>query len=312
MVPKISIIVPVFNVEHYLEKCIESILSQTLEEFELILVNDGSSDRSGLICDYYRKRDTRIIVIHKENGGQSSARNVGIKLARGEYVGFVDSDDWIDSEMFRVLYDATIRDKSDIVISGIREINEKGNIIDEYVPFTITFSDILKRAYPCNKLFRRKLFNDNNFFFFEGRYYEDLELVPKLFIKSKKVTIINKAFYNYLKRTGSTTGSRDEKILDNLWAYVQLKQYLIVENLYELYKLEFEKGTSYFKRYFINIIYDYPSKFIISNLMTIIKEFNHLGGLGIRNYYKLLIMHISYLFRKAGYISKNKIRELFT
>ena len=99
MSPKISIIVPVYKVELYLEKCINSILNQTFKDFELILVDDGSPDRCGEICDEYAKKDNRIVVVHKENGGQASARNVGLDIARGDYIGFVDSDDWIERDM---------------------------------------------------------------------------------------------------------------------------------------------------------------------------------------------------------------------
>ena len=102
--PKISIIVPIYNVEKYLDKCIKSILNQSFEDFELILVNDGSTDSCGVICDKYKKLDGRITVIHKANGGLSSARNAGIDIARGEYIGFVDSDDYIHEKMYEILY----------------------------------------------------------------------------------------------------------------------------------------------------------------------------------------------------------------
>src|SRR4051812_34034895 len=114
MDPKISIIVPVFNVEKYIHDCLESILNQSFIDFELILVNDGSSDRSGVICDEYSKKDNRITVIHKENGGQSTARNRGIDLAKGDYIGFIDSDDWIDHDMYKVLYEKAIEIGADI------------------------------------------------------------------------------------------------------------------------------------------------------------------------------------------------------
>lgn len=104
MKPEISIIVPIYNVEKYLPKCIESILSQTFTNFELILVNDGSKDRSGIICDEYASKDNRIKVIHKENGGVSSARNSGVDLASGKYIGFVDPDDYIKKDMYERLH----------------------------------------------------------------------------------------------------------------------------------------------------------------------------------------------------------------
>ena len=113
---EISIIVPVYNVEKYLEKCIKSILNQTFTDFELILVNDGSTDKSGVICDNYKNIDDRIIVIHKKNEGLSSARNSGLDIAKGRYIGFVDSDDYINNDMYHKLYEALIKNNSDISI----------------------------------------------------------------------------------------------------------------------------------------------------------------------------------------------------
>jgi len=115
MNPKISIIVPVYKVEQYIHKCIDSILNQTLNDFELILVNDGSPDQCGQICDEYAKCDSRIKVIHKENGGQASARNMGLDIATGEYIGFVDSDDWIEPDMYEILYNECIINECEII-----------------------------------------------------------------------------------------------------------------------------------------------------------------------------------------------------
>ncbi len=124
--PKISIIVPVYNVELYLVQCIESILAQTITDYEVLLVNDGSTDRSGEICDEFVVRDNRINVIHKKNGGLSSARNEGIKKATGDYVGFVDGDDRLDPEMYKKLYQICVDTDSDIGICKLgREVNGK-------------------------------------------------------------------------------------------------------------------------------------------------------------------------------------------
>ena len=126
MDPIISIIVPIYNVGKYLPKCIESILNQTFKNFELILVNDGSTDNSGVVCDDYEKKDTRIKIIHKSNGGVSSARNAGLYVAKGEYIGFVDPDDYIDKNMYEKLYRLCIDNNSDIAICRFnREINGK-------------------------------------------------------------------------------------------------------------------------------------------------------------------------------------------
>ena len=114
MSPKISIIVPVYKVEKYIHKCIDSILNQTFKDFELILVDDGSPDNCGKICDEYAKKDSRVIVIHKENGGLSSARNSGLDIARGDYIGFVDSDDYIENDMYELLYNLCEENNCDI------------------------------------------------------------------------------------------------------------------------------------------------------------------------------------------------------
>ena len=124
MNPQISVIVPIYNVEKYLAKCIDSIINQTLTNIEIILVNDGSTDNSRKIIDKYDKKDSRIKVIHKKNGGQGSARNAGLDIAKGEYIGFVDSDDWIDSNMYENLYNAAISNNADIVVCNRKVFDE--------------------------------------------------------------------------------------------------------------------------------------------------------------------------------------------
>lgn len=122
--PKISIIVPVYNVEKYLEKCVRSILAQTFTDFELILVDDGSPDSSGAMCDQFAKQDERVKVIHKENGGLSDARNAGIEIATGEYLGFIDSDDYIADDMYELLYTNIVKEDADLSICGIYDVYE--------------------------------------------------------------------------------------------------------------------------------------------------------------------------------------------
>jgi glycosyltransferase involved in cell wall biosynthesis len=308
---KVSIIVPVYNVEKYLDKCIGSVLNQTLKEYELILINDGSTDKSGEICDYYRECDERVKVVHSKNFGPSAARNIGINLAKGEYLGFIDSDDWVEPDMYENLYDACVKTHSELAITGIREVNEDGLELNKYIPSNITFSEILKRAYPCNKLFKRSLFIENNLFFPTGRYYEDVELIPKLYIKSRGITSVSNISYNYLKRNGSTTTSRDEKVLDNIWAFIQVKNYLIEENLYSNYILEYNKSVLYFKRYFLNLIYDYPSSFLFRNKKRIFKGFQEIGGFKRRDYITLLNKHILFSIKKGILLTKIKIGKLF-
>ena len=118
MNPKISIIVPIYNVEKYLPKCIDSIINQTLENIEIILVNDGSTDSCAEIIESYANKDNRIKVIHKKNGGQSSARNMGLDIAKGEYIGFVDSDDWLHYDMYENMYKSIKKVNSDLCVCG--------------------------------------------------------------------------------------------------------------------------------------------------------------------------------------------------
>lgn len=190
----ISIIVPIYNVEKYLPRCIGSILNQNFEEFELILVNDGSTDNSGKICDIYAKKDKRIKVIHKKNGGVSSARNSGIRAATGEYIGFVDPDDYIDKNMYTNLYELCEENNCDIGICKLgREIDgnllnynreEKILELNKIEAMKELFKGELYRFSLCNKIYKRKCFKD--VIFPEGRIHEDLATTYKLFANSNK------------------------------------------------------------------------------------------------------------------------------
>lgn len=211
MKPIISIIVPIYNVEKYLPKCIESILNQTFKEFELILVDDGSPDNSGAICDKYAEKDKRIRVIHKANGGLSSARNIALDTAIGEYIGFVDSDDYIDKYMYENLYKLCVETNSDIgVCNFVRELNgeirnkEFKLIVKEFNNLEAMrelFKGILYRFSACNKLFKRECINEIRFP--EGRIHEDLSTTYKVFSNAKKVVYTSYGGYIYIKRENS-------------------------------------------------------------------------------------------------------------
>lgn len=164
--PELSILVPVYKVEKYLPKCIDSILAQTFQDYELILIDDGSPDRCGQICDEYAAKDSRITVIHQENKGVSAARNAGLELARGEYIGFVDSDDWIDPEMYETMLGKAKEADLDLVICGLKNISETGKHIRSYLLGSGVYSkdELLKSLFRTpnelsggcvNKVFRR-------------------------------------------------------------------------------------------------------------------------------------------------------------
>ena len=220
---EISIIVPVYNVEQYLENCIESILNQTFKDFELILVDDGSTDNSGKICDIYEKKDSRIKVIHKNNGGLSSARNAGLDIACGKYIGFVDSDDSIHPRMYEILYDLIKKYESDISCCNYKKIYDIFK--DEYENVNslevIEMSNIeaiknlydkgigVKLVIACNKLYRKNLFD--NIRYKVGRIHEDEFMAHRILYNSKKITYVDNELYYYLQREGSTMSKKSYK-----------------------------------------------------------------------------------------------------
>jgi len=235
MKPKISIIVPVYNIELYLERCVESILSQTFVDFELILVNDGSTDQSGKVCDYYSEKDQRVKVLHKNNGGLSFARNEGLKIACGDFIGFVDGDDYIEKDMYKKLYELSEKTNSDIAICKFgREINgqlinelqqEFSKEMDNIEAMRQLFKGELYRFSVCNKLFRKSCFE--NILFPEGRIHEDLSTSYKLFANSTKSVYTNYVGYIYVKRENSILNSRfNEKRLDAFLGWDEILSFM--------------------------------------------------------------------------------------
>lgn len=230
--PKISIIVPVYNVESYINDCIESIINQVFKEFELILINDGSTDKSGEICDKYAENDNRIKVIHQINKGPGATRNLGIKLAKGEYIGFVDSDDTIDKEMYQEMYNLALKNKYDIVACGYKEIYYEKNIEDIFtnplnghyeligeniktnLEILLCKNQILGYASLCNKLYKKDIIIKNNIAIKENiKIAEDLCFNIQLLNVVKSIGSINKAFYKY-RRINSKSLMNDK---DNLY-----------------------------------------------------------------------------------------------
>lgn len=233
---KISIIVPVYNAEIYLIECIESILKQSYKNIELILINDGSLDLSGKICDDYSKKDCRIKVKHKLNGGQSSARNAGIDLATGSYIGFVDSDDWIKFDMYEKLLKAALKTKSEIVACNLSLMTRKG-IFKKYsnINRNLEFDkisamrEIYKNQYltfsPCNKLYKKSLFD--NLRFDEKIILEDKDISYQLIDKCNKIYYLKEQLYYYRYNPESTLRSK--------FSLKRLDEYLVQKRMYEYY-----------------------------------------------------------------------------
>ncbi|MDO5047835.1 MAG: glycosyltransferase family 2 protein [Anaerococcus sp.] len=238
---EISIIIPVYNSEAYLSECVDSVLNQAYENFELILVNDGSTDESGQICDSYSKKDKRVRVIHKENGGVSSARNVGIEKSSGDYIIFIDSDDSIDLDLLDYLKDVADKYNTSMVIHSLGLFNDaneqnehetlemldKRKLVD-YMPVFI------KRRYinaPRNKLYRRSIIIDNNIRFDEGvSMGEDALFNYEYFSTLTDLILIERNFYHYRENEESLTHKFIKKKYDMLISVNNRLQELVRTN----------------------------------------------------------------------------------
>ena len=205
---KISVIVPVYNVEKYIRKCLDSLVNQTFKDFEIIIVNDGTKDNSKQIVDEYISKYPNLIkYLEKENGGQASARNLGLKHAIGDYVTFVDPDDWIELEMLEKLYNRMTETNSDIVVCGAYSvIDGENNKIETFNQHTKDNHKnyILNCSGPCWQLIKTSIFIENNLNFLEQRFYEDISIIPSLCLFAKKVEFLDESLYYYLIRSGST------------------------------------------------------------------------------------------------------------
>lgn len=220
--PLISVIVPVYKAEKFLPKCIDSILSQTYTNFELLLIDDGSPDNSGKICDEYASKDSRVRVFHKQNGGVSSARNLGLREARGEWISWVDADDWIEQNMLELVINQ-IQYGADLVIFNFYMVKDSSVEIYEY-----KFNDAPKQEFIkkyINDIWtvlwtifaKKELYLDNRIYFSEDiSFWEDFEVATKILFFSKKIIYLNETLYYYNR-------SNQNSILENL-SYKQIKE----------------------------------------------------------------------------------------
>ena len=223
--PLISVIIPVYNVEKYLAQCIESIITQTYQNLEIILVDDGSKDSGGAICDEYAKKDDRIIVIHKENGGLSSARNVALDVAKGEWISFVDSDDWLSTEAYEEMMNALIETGADIATCGrvVEYVNRKRYKGDSGEIKVLDGRDNMMRRHNVDfgnevwdKLYPKSFF-DSGVRFTIGKKFEDIDLLFAVYQKLNKMVCVEKPLYHYRQRKGSIVHTPDAKGMMDLW-----------------------------------------------------------------------------------------------
>ena len=268
---KVSVIVPVYNTSKYLDKCINSLVNQTLEDIEIIIINDGSTDDSKKKIELWEKKDKRIKLYNKENGGQASARNLGLSVATGEYIAFLDSDDYVSNEMYNLLYQEAKKDDFDIILCdyyldyGDKIIkNEK---ICSKTSLMSSGDYILSTPSPVNKIIKRSFLKESNFSFPEGFIYEDLASMPVLGIYNPSIKYLNKYLY-YDVQTPSSTMRNDkykekyedifraiEYLYNNILGkgFDQELEYIITYHFLYLGSLNFFKYRKYDK---INMISD--------------------------------------------------------
>lgn len=257
MLRKVTIIVPVYNVEKFIGKCIDSLLAQTYINLEIILVDDGSTDKSGVICDDYHHRDTRIRVIHKQNGGLSSARNVGIKAATGDYLSFVDSDDYVSCDMIqKLVYNMELNDV-DISCCNFSYVYEQRNTskvheiaIDEDEVYSSQEACnflLLEDYYLCfawNKLYKKYLFKDISYPV--GKINEDIITTYRIFQKAQRVSFVTDALYFYRMRSDSITHKKITKRNYDLLEWISIIKKENPDNMYILF------GCMLYYLYFID------------------------------------------------------------
>ena len=233
----ITVVIPIYNVEKYLERCIKSIINQTYKNIEILLVNDGSPDDSKEIMEKYKENDKRIKCFYKKNGGLSDTRNYAINIASGKYICFIDGDDYIENTFVEKLYNKIIEDKSDLAWCNFNLVNDDG----KYDEIIINDKNIYDFEMPsaCNKLYNVDIFKKNNIYFPVGIWYEDLATTPRILFSTNKISWVNEGLYNYYFNDKSITNTYSIKVLDSIKAvkivdsYVKEKKINNVEDIVE-------------------------------------------------------------------------------
>lgn len=251
----VSIVVPVYNVEKYLRRCVDSLIRQTYKNVEIILVDDGSTDGCTKICDDYAKLDNRIKVLHKKNGGLSDARNAGLTVASGDYVSFVDSDDWVHEDFIKILVNMTEETGADISVCSYKKIYSDSNVSNENKcvaelckPILFNPVEAIRDIFSAdtklwittwNKLYKKSLFTKNKIVFPVGKIHEDNFTTYKLFFYAERIAFIDVPLYYYFQRTDSIMGRPfDTRRLVIFEALKETERFIVDNNL--LVKNEFE------------------------------------------------------------------------
>lgn len=288
---KVSVIVPVYNVEKYLRKCVESIKNQTYRNLEIILVDDGSTDSSGVLCEELAKTNNRIIVIHKENGGLSDARNTGLDISTGDYIGFVDSDDYVDEDFFEILVNNLEQYGADVSCcryTNVWEDGKKEPIGNDDSVHIYEDKEALKEylygktldPFAWNKLYKAELLGntkyiDNHFRFIKGILSEDNPFCIELLKHTNKVVLVGKSKYNYLQaREGAITNQKvSQKKFDAVYFWDTVR--LDCQNNYpELEKYALRRQVLFYIGLYNKIYNDTNYQVEVNNIRTFVREHN--------------------------------------
>lgn len=248
MNPKVSVIVPVYNVENYLVKCLDSLVSQTLESIEIIVVNDGSPDNSQIIIDQYvQAYPEKVFSYIKENGGLSDARNFGLLKANGEYIGFIDSDDWVEPNMFEALYSKAKAENSDLVLCDLEYFWEESSVMKPMSGYKSIFNKPIKKSvflaplFAWNKLYHRSLFDNLYIKYPIGVWYEDIPVTLPIFANARNITYVSETFIHYRQRSTSIMGSKNSHRLNDIFIVLEMvHDYFEANGLIEYYYDEIE------------------------------------------------------------------------
>lgn len=321
--PKLSIILPVYNVEQYLDKCLTNILESTFKDFELIILNDGTKDNSeDIINKYIEKYKEKIIYIKKENTGLSDTRNVGLTHAKGEYITFVDSDDYIEKNMYEEMFKKIETFPYDIVACDVKLVYEDSNleqIVSSGYNNDMQDKEEIKRTmtvqYPTvwNKIYKSSLIKDVKFS--KGVWYEDVEFMLKLYPNISSIGVVKKPLYNYLQRKNSITYTYNEKLYDIIDNMTNVIEYYKQNGYYDAYYNELEYLYARFafatfpkrlakcgnkEKYFEGI--EYAKEKVLSNFKNY-KKNKYLSKMGFKGFY---IKHFNKLLADINYIIQNK------
>lgn len=290
---KVSVIIPVYNTEDYLKECIESLVNQTLREIEILIVNDGSTDSSLEIMKEFKKKYPNIIkIFDKVNGGQASARNYALPFAQGEYLGFVDSDDWVDSTMYEEMYEKAEKEDADIVIC---------DMVDHFPDRTVCYpSSRFENKFKvtpsaCNKLFKRSLVKED--VFPVGLWYEDFEFTTMQLMKTDCISVIHKGLYHCHCREVSTMyNNNSEKNQDILVVLEHLVEYVEKNGWYEKYKNVLE--------------YLYIDHVLITSINRVQKQTNEKKKIVINNLRKEVLKKYNSFYKDDAFREMPKKRQI--